>query len=116
MYLRLAALVLAALALWVGIPVGWLWVGSQVQSLTDDLGAAIAVMFAGAIASAAAVVFVLGFLTKSYQRARVARGREDTGSFPLEVTLVCTAGLALAVFLVWFLVFAGAQPCPLFPG
>ena len=113
---RLAALVVAALGLWVGIPVGWLWVGSQVQVATDNLGAAIAVMFFGAILSAAGVVFLLAHLTRSYQRARVARGREDTGSFPLEVTLVCTAGLALAVFAVWFLGFSGAQPFPLFPG
>ena len=42
----------ASLLLWIGVPAGWLWVGSQVQGSTNNLGAAIAVMLVGAGESA----------------------------------------------------------------
>lgn len=107
----LALLLAGTLALWVGIPLAWLWIGSQVQGATDSVGAAIGAMMFGVVASIAALVPVLGLLTRAYQRARVARGLPDTGSFPLEVTLVVGAVVALAGFLVWF-VLSGSSPIP----
>ena len=45
----LALLVSASLVLWVGIPVGWLWIGSKIQAATDNLGAAVGAMFLGVV-------------------------------------------------------------------
>src|SRR5919205_1151814 len=41
----------ASLALWIGVPAGWLWIGSQIQGSTGSLGTAIAVMLVGVIVS-----------------------------------------------------------------
>ena len=38
----------ASLLLWIGVPAGWLWIGSQVQGSTGNVGTAIAVMLIGA--------------------------------------------------------------------
>lgn len=110
MALLLVALLLASLALWIGIPLLWLWVGSLVQTATDDVGAAIGAMIFGVVASIVVMIPVLGSLTRAYQRARVSRGLEDTGGFPLEVAMTCSAMLAIASVVVWFLFLGGARP------
>ena len=35
------------IVLWVGVPVGWLYIGSQVQASTGSLGTAMGVMMSG---------------------------------------------------------------------
>jgi hypothetical protein len=108
----LALIFVASLVLWVGVPVGWLWIGSKIQVATDNLGAAVGAMLFGAVATVGALVAALGWLTRAYQRSRTARGLEDTGSFPLEVTLVCSACVAMLAFVVWFFGFSGSAPLP----
>lgn len=108
----LTLMVFASVVLWVGVPVGWLWIGSKIQVATDNLGAAVGAMLFGTVATVGLLVPVLGWLTRAYQRSRTARGLEDTGSFPLEVTLVCTACLAMVAFVVWFFGFSGSAPLP----
>lgn len=100
----LAVLTAGGLALWIGVPLVWLWIGSQIQGSTDSLGLAMAAMVPGAIGSMVGLVGLLGRVTCAYQRARVARGLDDTGNFPLEVVLVCSALVAGAVLLAWLLV------------
>jgi hypothetical protein len=100
----------ASLALWIGVPAGWLWIGSQIQGSTGSLGAAIAVMLVGAIVSIVALAWVLGRLNRVYEQLREARGAEITGPPLLEVVLVVTATIALVGFAVWFFVFAGPGP------
>ncbi len=111
--LLLVSLVVACVGLWIGVPVGWLWIGSQVQGATDNVGAAIGVMIPGFTISVIALMAILGTINQGYQRARVKRGREDTGSFPLETTLVCTAMLSLVGFVVWFVAFNDSAPLPI---
>lgn len=110
--LVLAILVVAGLVMWVGIPLGWLWIGSQIQGETGSLGAAIGAMIFGVTVSIAAVIPVLGWLTRKYGELRVARGLDDTGSFVLEVVMVTTATLALVGFVAWFFLFSGSSPIP----
>lgn len=100
----------ASLLLWVGVPAGWLWIGSQVQGSTGNLGTAIAVMLVGAIASIVALAWVLGRLNRWHEHLREARGVEATGPPLLEVVLVVTAAVALIGFAIWFFVFAGPGP------
>ena len=100
----------ASLLLWIGVPAGWLWIGSQVQGSTGNVGTAIAVMLAGAIASIVALAWVLGRLNHVHEHLRERRGVEATGPPLLEVVLVVTAAIALVAFAIWFFVFAGPGP------
>jgi hypothetical protein len=100
----------ASLALWIGVPAGWLWIGSQVQGSTGSIGTAIAVMLIGAITSIVALAWVLGRLNRVHEHLREARGVEATGPPLLEVVLVVTAAVALVGFAIWFFVFAGPGP------
>jgi hypothetical protein len=99
----------ASLLLWIGVPAGWLWIGSQVQGSTGSVGTAIAVMLIGAIASIIALAWVLGRLNRVHEHLRAARGAE-AGPALLEVVLVVTAAVALVGFAIWFFVFAGPGP------
>ncbi len=100
------------LLLWVGVPVGWLYVGSQVQGETGSLGAALAVMMVGVLASILVIVPVLGWLDHRHSQLRVARGLDDHGQTALEAVMTVSAGMAIVGFGVWFLFLSGASPLP----
>lgn len=98
----------ASLLLWVGVPAGWLWIGSQVQA-SSGIGAAIMVMLTGSVVSIVALAWVLGRLNRAHQHLRAQRGA-DHGPPLLEVVLVVTAAIALVGFAIWFFVFTGPGP------
>jgi heme/copper-type cytochrome/quinol oxidase subunit 2 len=102
-----------SLVLWIGTPVGWLWIGSQIQSATESVGAAIMTMLVGVIVTIAVLVWFLLWLSNRHRAVRVAQGHEDSGHFVLESVLVVSAGIALAAFGVWFFFLAGTSPIPL---
>ena len=102
-----------SLGLWVGTPLAWLWIGSQIQGATASLGAALGVMFIGVIATIGLLAAVLAKLSDVYRANCLARGQTDPGHFVLEGVLVISAGLTLAVFVVWFFFFAGTSPVPI---
>ena len=110
--LVLLIMVIGSLVLWVGTPLLWLWVGSQVQGATASLGTALGVSFIGVVATIMLLAGVLAKLSNVYQANRRARGLDDTGHYVLETVLVVSAGLTLAAFVVWFFFFAGASPVP----
>jgi hypothetical protein len=105
-------MLLGGLVLWVGLPVGWLYVGSQVQGATDSLGAALAVMAVGLVASIAGVVATLGWMSRKHAELREARGLEGGGQVALEGIMAVSATLAVAGFVAWFLLFSGSSPIP----
>jgi hypothetical protein len=100
----------ASLLLWIGVPAGWLWIGSQIQGKSGSLGTAIAVMLVGAIVSIVALAWVLGRLNRFHEHLREARGANSGATPLLEVVLVVTAAVALVGFAIWFFVFAGPGP------
>ena len=100
------------LFLWVGVPVGWLYVGSQVQGATGSVGAALGVMFVGAVVSIVMVVVALGWLNRKHTELREARGLESHGQTALEAVMTVSAGLALLGFGAWFFLFSGSSPVP----
>lgn len=104
---------IGSLVLWVGTPLLWLWVGSQIQGATSSLGAALGAMFIGVIATIAVLANILAKLSNVYRRNRRARGLDDPGHFVLEGVLVVSAGFTIVAFIVWFFLFAGASPVPL---
>lgn len=104
---------IGSLVLWIGTPLLWLWVGSQIQGATSSLGAALGAMFVGVIATIAVLASILGKLSNVYRRNCRARGHDDPGHFVLEGVLVVSAGFTIVAFVVWFFLFAGASPVPI---
>ena len=112
---RLVALIMfiGSLVLWVGTPLLWLWVGSQIQGATESLGAALAAMLVGVLITVTVLASVLAKLSDVYRANCLARGNQDPGHVMLEAVLVVSAGLTLTVFVIWFFLFAGASPVPI---
>jgi hypothetical protein len=104
---------IGSLVLWVGTPLLWLWVGSQIQGATESLGAALGAMFIGVILTITLLASVLAKLSDVYRANCLARGMNDPGHVVLEAVLVVSAGLTLVVFVFWFFFLAGASPVPL---
>jgi hypothetical protein len=107
-----ALMFLGSLGLWVGIPLGWLWVGGRVQGATGSLGAAVAVAMVGVVVSLALAVPLLGWLNDKHRELRMARGHDDTGPLVLEAVVATSAGVALVLFVGWLLFFSGFAPFP----
>jgi hypothetical protein len=105
-------MVIGSLVLWIGAPLLWLWVGSQIEGATASVGAAVGVTFLGAVITIVFVAAVLAKLSNVYRANRVSRGLDDPGHFVLEVVMVVSAGVTLAAFVIWFFFFAGAEPLP----
>ena len=103
---------IGSLGLWVGTPLLWLWVGSQIQGATESIGTAIGAMFVGVVLQIMVLASVLAKLSDVYRANCLARGQSDPGHVVLEAVLVISAGLTMAVFVIWFFIFAGASPAP----
>jgi membrane protein implicated in regulation of membrane protease activity len=73
----LLMMLIGGLVLWVGIPLAWLWIGSQIQAATGSLGAAVGAMLFGVVASIVILIPVLGWLSNKHRALLVARGHED---------------------------------------
>lgn len=110
--LVLLIMFIGSLVLWIGAPLLWLWVGSQIQGATSSLGAALGTAFIGVVATITLIAMVLSKLSNVYRANCRARGQSDPGHFVLEGVLVVSAGVTLAAFVVWFFFFAGASPVP----
>ena len=103
-------MVVGSLVLWVGVPAGWLWVGSQIQGSTGNVGTALAAMMAGVVVSVVALAAMLAWLNRMHEEMREARGLAPSSSSVLERVLVITAAFAVVGFTIWFLGFAGPGP------
>ena len=111
--LLLMIMTIGSLVLWIGTPLLWLWVGSQVEAKTESLGGALGVTFLGAVLTIVVLAVVLSKLSDVYRSNVVRRGRNDPGHFVLEVVLVISASVTVVGFLVWFLFLSGAEPLPI---
>jgi hypothetical protein len=110
--LVLLIMLVGSLVLWIGAPLLWLWLGSQIEGATASVGAAIGAAFLGAVLTIVLVAAILSKLSNFYRANRVARGLDDPGHFVLEVVLVVSASVALFAFVIWFFFLAGAEPLP----
>ena len=68
------------IVLWVGVPVGWLYIGSQIQASTGSLGTAMAAMMIGAIASILVIVALGLGLGVGFLPALLAAGLASFGA------------------------------------
>jgi hypothetical protein len=108
-----AIMFVGSLLLWLGVPAGWLWVGSQVQGQTGSVGDAIIVMMVGIAVSIALLVSSLSRLNRRHVELRAARGLDVGGATALERVLVASGALVLVGFAVWFFGFSGSEPLPM---
>lgn len=131
--MELVATIGTATVVGFGVPLGWVWIGSQLQG--DDgassLSFSVAVAtLAGIIANYVAIMYAAGWLIARRERdaARGARGqvdswahrraegrgpqrRRDPGAVGIEQVFVYTTLIVAAIFWIWFLFFAGS-PLP----
>jgi hypothetical protein len=100
------------LFLWVGVPLGWIWIGSQVQGAAS-LGAALIVTMLGIVVTIFIVATGLSWLNRRHAEIQERRRRPAGRSSALEVMLVSSAGIAVVGFAIWFFGFSGTSPVPL---
>jgi hypothetical protein len=121
----IALMAVGSIFLWIGIPIGWLWIGSQFQS---DSGQASFGLYLGVLLGIIVSMVVTGRLLHSlngvYGRLtgsevvrvvlpwhRSLRGENEGRQARqiLDVVMVISVLTAGFVFLVWFLFFAGSS-------
>jgi hypothetical protein len=101
-------MVVGSLVLWVGVPLGWLYIGSLVQGETDSVGAAIGAALVGATVSIIGLAWVLARLNAYHEELQIRRGAQPSPL--LEIVIVAAAGIALVGFVVWFFFIEGPGP------
>lgn len=102
----LAVMFVINLSFWGPLPIGWLWVASRVQYVTDNLGLALLVGFAGLIASLLGGLVVLRRLDLLWILVRRAAGY-DQRQGRLVPIFAATCVVGAMVFTFWLLVVVG---------
>jgi hypothetical protein len=90
-------------------PLGWLWVGSQVNFATDSLMAGMATAFIGSVVSICATVWIARRI-EAYWVSRNPDAPWLGGRGLFETALVLATILALIGFVFWFFIIAGPGP------
>jgi hypothetical protein len=105
----LAVELLLCLTLFGPQPLGWLWVGSQVDYLTGYVTAGIGTILIGCLASLMLTMALAKRVDHAWKLVRRAAGhRQERGA--LERIFAASVGIALVVFTVWFFVIQGPGP------
>jgi len=120
-------MLLAALALWTAIPVGWLFIGSKLSESQFPSQGPYAVVAVGILVTIVLDAWLIGRLNELYVRVtgtnRLSpmrptwlKSMRDTGGVPgtttvVEAVLMGSVLLACAVFAAWFFLLAGS-PLP----
>jgi fumarate reductase subunit D len=105
----LAVELLLCLTLFGPQPLGWLWVGSQVDYLTGYVTAGIGTILIGCLASLMLTMALGKRVDHAWKLVRRAAGhRQERGA--LERIFAASVGIALVVFTVWFFVIQGPGP------
>lgn len=120
-------MLLAALALWTAIPLGWIWIGSKVATSQFPAEGPYAVVAVGIVVTILLDAWLIGRLNGLYVRItgtnRLApmrpswlKSMRDTGSIAnsttvVEAVMMGSVLLAGVVFVAWFFLLAGS-PLP----
>ena len=100
------------LFLWIGVPLVWLWIGSQLQT-SAPVGTALMVTILGAVVSIVCLVPLLGWLNRQHLELKAARGLPIGDTSALEVMLVVTAAVAMRRLRRLVLRLLRLEPVPL---
>jgi multisubunit Na+/H+ antiporter MnhB subunit len=117
----------AAMFLWVGIPLGWLWIGSQLVDSSQPSMGPYMVVVVGIIASVVIDALLISRLNREYERVTGSHGRvrmqvpwmksmRGEREKPREISvldaiMIGTVTLAGLCALLWFIFLAGS-PLP----
>jgi len=118
-------MIVCAMMLWVGIPVGWLFIGSQLVDSSQPSMGPYMVVGIGILASVIVDAMLLSRLNRAYQRVtgtggtvrlqmpwhRSMRGEREPAreTSVLDIIMVGTVVLAGMAAVVWFFLFAGSS-------
>ena len=121
------AMVIAALSMWTAIPLGWVWVGSQISNGQAPSGGPYMVVLVGIVISILIISWLLGRLNRIYVHLTGSRTvepirpawlkslRDSEGPRPypsvLETVIVTSVILAILSMTAWFFLLAGS-PLP----
>ena len=105
----LAVEMLLCLSVWGPQPAGWLWIGSQVDYRTGSVFVGIVVAFLGVLATLFATLALAMRLDRVWRLLRRAAGFDQRDG-ALGRIFGFAAVVALAVFVVWFLLIEGPGP------
>jgi hypothetical protein len=125
----IAAMAIGSVAMWIAIPIGWLWIGSQLTDSTQAALGPLMVVGVGIIVSLIGVGKLLTTLNAAYSRVageqvtvriqlpwmRSMRGERNAGipASVLDVIMVISVGLAIVALVLWFFLLAGSSlPSP----
>lgn len=117
-------MLIAALALWTAIPVGWLYIGSKVSQTQFPAEGPYALVAVGIIVSIVVDAWLIGFLNGVYMRItgtnrlspmrpswlKSMRDSSPVGATTtvVEAVLMGSVMLAVLVFIGWFFLLAGS--------
>ncbi len=120
-------MLLGALALWTAIPVGWIWIGSQVASTQFPAEGPYAIVAVGIVLTILFDAWLIGRLNALYvhvtgtnrltpMRPSWLKSMRDSGgpagtTSVVEAVMMGSVLLACAVFAAWFFLLAGS-PLP----
>jgi hypothetical protein len=123
--LLIVLMAIGSIVLWLGIPVGWLYLASRIARSSQPSMGPYLLILVGIPASMIVVGKLLTRLNRTYgavtgappaARSRSAwmkslRGERDSGRprTMLDVVMVWSVALALACFAIWFFAFAGSS-------
>jgi hypothetical protein len=97
---------LLCLTLWGPQPLGWLWVGSQVDYKTDSVALGIVVAFAGMLTTLFFTLSLARRLDYAWRLVRRAAGYEQKKG-ALEWIFVISLAIMGSAFIIWFFIFNG---------
>jgi len=90
-------------------PLGWLWIGSQVDYLTGYVTAGISVVMLGCLASLMLTMAAAKRVDHAWKLVRRAAGhRQEQGA--LERIFAMSVAVAAVAFTFWFLIIQGPGP------
>jgi hypothetical protein len=105
----LAVELLLCMSLFGPQPLGWLWIGSQVDYLTGYVTAGISTVMLGCLASLMLTMAGAKRVDHAWKLVRRAAGhRQEQGA--LERIFAMSVGVAGVAFLFWFLIIQGPAP------
>jgi hypothetical protein len=108
-YALLAVELVLCLSLFGPQPLGWLWVGSQVDYQTGYVTAGIATVMLGCLTSLMLTMAIAKRVDHAWKLVRRAAGHhQERGA--LERIFVASVAIAMVAFLVWFLLIEGPGP------
>jgi len=119
----IVCMTVASFVMWAGIPLGWLYLGSQIVDSSQPSMGPYMLVAVGILVSVILDAMLLSRLNRRYQRVtgtdgavqvrlpwlRSMRGERDSGlqTTVLDVILVATVAVAGFAAFVWFILFAG---------